>query len=201
MNHFASMAKEWDTPKTVERNQIFSQALLKYLPEKSKLNLLDFGCGTGLLSINFVERAEKLIGLDTTREMLDVFDQRFKDFHQTQSLCVNLEESPGGLEGLGFDFIYTAMAFHHLKQPVEILKLFKEHLGPEGKVAVIDLDQEDGSFHPDNEAMGVHYYGFGREELQSWADQLGFNHFEHEIIHAIDKNDRIYRVALSVFSL
>lgn len=201
MSHFASVAKEWDTPQTIERNEIFSRSLAKYFPETSNLELMDFGCGTGLLSVNFVERSQKLIGVDTTQEMLDVFNQRFKEFKQVQALCTNLEDSSQELNGQCFDVIYTAMAFHHLKSPMETLKLFKQQLKPEGKVAVIDLDQEDGSFHPDNEGMGVHHYGFGREELQTWADKLEFRQFKHEIIHSIEKNDRIYRVALSIFSL
>jgi ubiquinone/menaquinone biosynthesis C-methylase UbiE len=201
MNHFSEIAKDWDTPQTLERNKIFSDALTKYVPNKTDLELLDFGCGTGLLSESFALRADKLLGIDTTKEMLEIFDKRFKNLENTQSLCVNLEETPESLGDRFFDVIYTAMAFHHLKRPQRTLELFKKHLKNGGKVAVIDLDQEDGSFHPDNKAMGVHHYGFGRIELQSWADELKFKNFDHDIIHSIDKNGRIYRVALSLFSL
>ena len=79
------------------------------------------------------------------------------------------------------------MAFHHLKDPKAVLSLFKKHLTPSGRVFVIDLDEEDGSFHPDNEGMGVHHFGFSINTMESWSHELGFHSFQHEIVYEMFK--------------
>lgn len=92
------------------------------------------------------------------------------------------------------------MAFHHLRGPQMMLQRFAKHLCPGGKVFVIDLDAEDGSFRPDNHAMGVHHHGFSLDTLLSWTKAAGFREFQHEIVYHIEKNDRSYGVAMAVYS-
>ena len=46
---------------------------------------------------------------------------------------------------------------------------------PGGRVALVDLYQEDGSFHGDNAAKGVHHSGFRSMWLQTLAEQAGLH--------------------------
>src|SRR5690606_33259109 len=100
-----------------------------------------------------------------------------------------------------FDVIVTAMAFHHLMEPQKMLSLFKKHLGPNGMVFIIDLDEEDGTFHPDNKGMGVHHFGFSKNVLESWSKELGFRSFQHEMVYEIFKNGRSYGIGMGIFSI
>jgi 2-polyprenyl-3-methyl-5-hydroxy-6-metoxy-1,4-benzoquinol methylase len=200
MNHFSIKAKDWDTDTQIQRNRVMAQAILdsKLLPKK-KLRVLDFGCGTGLLSSFILERAISLVGIDNTPEMIELFDRRFKSSPQVRSVCIDLEKKNNALEGETFDLVVSAMAFHHLERPFEVLKLIKSSMGKDSHFYLFDLDQEDGSFHADPMAMGVHHFGFGIDTLDTWAKDLNFTSFQSSIVMSIEKNEKSYPLRMSVF--
>lgn len=82
------------------------------------------------------------------------------------------------------------MAFHHLENPKLVLNKVYQMLNPKGIAVIVDLDKEDGTFHPDNEAMRVKHFGFSKEELLLWSQE--FKSVEHKIIHRVVKNDKSY---------
>lgn len=197
-SHFDQQAANWDTPETIKRNEAFAQAIKKHLTGPVG-KMMDFGCGTGLLASHFLSEAQEILGIETSQGMERVFNERFKDHEQVSLLVTNLEESELAPEYGPFDLIMTGMAFHHLKNPQKMLSNFKKHLAPRGKIFIIDLDEEDGSFHPDNAAMGVHHHGFSRQTLENWAREEGFESFTHELIYQIQKNERSYGLFMGVF--
>ena len=200
MSHFQEAAKNWDTDEKIQMNRAFAQGIARHLEGKEgALRFLDFGCGTGLLSQFYAENAAKLVGIDTTQEMLDQFNEKFRDLPQVNSRLINLEKENVPSDLGPFDVIMTAMAFHHLEEPPKVLATLKNLLAPKGKIFVIDLDKEDGSFHPDNEGMGVKHYGFAKEKLKNWGKELGFQNVEHEIVHKMHRNDRDYPVFLATY--
>lgn len=199
-SHFDTAAKTWDREETVKRNEAFAVAIKKHVDSRIS-KLMDFGCGTGLLTAQFVNLADELIGIETSSGMLEQFSQRFEGASKVKFLAINLEKESLPSEVGTFDVIVTAMAFHHLLEPKKILSLFKKHLSSNGKIFVIDLDEEDGTFHPDNQAMGVHHFGFSKRTLESWSKDLEFNSFQHDIVYEIVKNSRSYGIGMSIFSL
>ena len=50
---------------------------------------------------------------------------------------------------------------------------FADALQPGGRIALVDMYAEDGSFHGDNAAKGVHHLGFAPDALQALAEQAG----------------------------
>ncbi len=198
-SHFDTAAKNWDTDETIKRNEAFALAVKKHVHNHVK-KLMDFGCGTGLLMGHFLNLANELIGIETSSGMLEQFRERFDGISRVKCLAINLENESFPTNFGSVDLIVTAMAFHHLKDPKGMLSLFKKQLAPGGKIFVIDLDEEDGSFHPDNQGMGVHHFGFSKSTMESWSQELGFVSFQHEIIHVMSKNDRRYEIGLGLFS-
>jgi ubiquinone/menaquinone biosynthesis C-methylase UbiE len=199
-SHFDTAAKTWDNEETIKRNEAFAQAIKKHLTNHVA-KVMDFGCGTGLLTSHFLNVADELIGIETSSGMLEQFSERFKDISRVKSIAINLETESLPSDVGTFDLIVTAMAFHHLKDPKAVLSLFKNHLKPNGMVFVIDLDEEDGTFHPDNQGMGVHHFGFSKNTMESWSQELGYHSFRHEIVYEMFKNDRSYGIGMGVFCL
>lgn len=199
-SHFDTAAKIWDTEETIKRNEAFAQAIAKHVSNHIE-KMLDFGCGTGLLTSHFLNVADELIGVETSSGMLEQFSERFKANRNVKSLAINLEIESLPSDVGPFDLIVTAMAFHHLKDPKAVLSIFKKHLNPAGKIFLIDLDEEDGTFHPDNVGMGVHHFGFSKNTMESWSQDLGFHSFQHEIVYEMFKNDRSYEIGMGLFGL
>ncbi len=194
--HFNTAAETWDSEETIYRTSIFAAAIKKHLSDHKINNLLDFGCGTGLLTEYFLESSSSLTGIDTSVGMLEKFNRRFQKQAHVKSLAINLEDAS---MSESYDVIMSSMAFHHLKDPKKVLELFKKHLAPNGKIFIIDLDEEDGTFHPDNKGMGVEHFGFSQKEFQTWANELGFKKFSYEIVFEMNKNHRSYGIGLAIF--
>jgi hypothetical protein len=75
----------------------------------------------------------------------------------------------------------------------------KNYLKPNGRFYLIDLDQEDGSFHQDPQKMGVHHFGFSIECRDSWCEKAGYKSVSHETVFEISKNERTYLVIMSIY--
>lgn len=197
MSHFNNVSTQWDDEKKIARTKIFSDAIISSLKLDSKfsLDIMDMGCGTGLLGLSFLDYAKSITGVDTAQKMLDIFDKKTAEFDHCQSKLIDLEK-----ENLNqtFDLIISSMAFHHLEHPMHMVEKLKKMLNSNGALAVIDLDKEDGSFHPDNKSMGVKHFGFTKAEVEGWSKEYDLN-FEYKIIETLEKNGKEYPVFLAIF--
>lgn len=205
MEHFSEMAKNWDTQEKIDRNIDYAKCIKQYLPlsaSNQKIKILDLGCGTGLLGTQFLDHPDsQIVGVDTSAGMLDVFLHKFHDNNADgyRAKAFLMDMSKTELPEKNFNLIVSAMAFHHIKDTYPMLLKLKERLAPEGIIAIIDLDEEDGTFHPDPKNMGVHHFGFSHEQNMAWANELDLNLVERKIVHAIEKNEKSYPIFLAVY--
>jgi ubiquinone/menaquinone biosynthesis C-methylase UbiE len=190
------MANSWDTPEKIALSAHYADRIRSHLKSKNPAKILEVGCGTGLLGANFLNETSTLLGVDTSKGMLDVFNEKFKGL-KARSVLLNLEEEE--LHENNFDLIISSMAFHHLKNPAAMINKLKKLLAPGGAIAVIDLDAEDGTFHPDPANMGVFHFGFSDETTRSWGSSAEFKDYSREIVHNIEKNDKLYPLFLAIF--
>jgi hypothetical protein len=75
-----------------------------------------------------------------------------------------------------------------------VLSRFAEVLAEGGRLCVVDLEKEDGSFH-DPGFDGHH--GFDRSELASDLSAAGFTDVEFRECHHIVRNDTDYPIFLA----
>ena len=76
-------AKEWDNPDTRQySNQAFdswSKKVAPLIPNLSESRVLDFGCGTGLLTEKLVPLCDQVVGVDTSSRMIEELQQKIAD--------------------------------------------------------------------------------------------------------------------------
>lgn len=197
MQHFTEMAKTWDTPEKVERNIQYANEIKQFISKNEHLKILDIGCGTGLLGGQFLNESNTLIGVDTSSGMLEVFNGKFQGINNSKSYLMDMTKE--NLPEAGFDLIVSAMAFHHIKDTYPMLSILKEKLNTNGILAIIDLDEEDGSFHPDPKNMGVHHFGFSAAQNTMWAKETGIELLKRTIVHTVEKNEKAYPIFLAVY--
>lgn len=207
MNHFDQEANKWDSPEKIKLMKSLATKTIRALElskeKNTKIDMVDFGCGTGLFGLAFKDYAKSLIGIDTSQGMLNVFDEKTSSFPTFKSFNCDLEKDNIELsklsEKFSADLILSSMAFHHLDNPAYVLKSLKRILKPTGKIAIVDLEMEDGSFHPDNEAMGVKHFGFELEQIQNWAQNIGLG-VQIQTLNTLEKNGQEYKQFLAIFS-
>lgn len=197
MSHFNDQASTWDDEEMVKMVALLAKEAIKTLKLSTPSDIMDFGCGTGLFGLEMFDYAKSLVGIDTSPGMLEIFNKKTASYSHIKSELLDLENEDYSGK---FDLIISSMAFHHLQDPLNMIHKFKEMLNYNGRIAIIDLDQEDGSFHPNNEALGVKHFGFSKKEIMGWATSadLGLN---YRIVNKLHQNNRDYHQFLSVLTL
>lgn len=196
MSHFNHVANTWDSKEKILLMQELSQKTIAKLNIQEKISIMDFGCGTGLFGLEFSDYIQTLVGVDTSAGMLEVFNEKTKGFENISSKMVNLENET---LDQSFDLIISSMAFHHLDYPNQMIGKLCNLLSAGGKIAIVDLEKEDGSFHPDPVEMGVKHFGFTNDEIESWAEENDMS-VNISTINTKEKNGKLYDQFLAVFS-
>ncbi len=134
----------------------------------------DLGCGTGRLLGSMAERAEKIIGVDNARGMLDQARRNLavdaaRDTH-TSLRIGELEHLP--LRDGEVYFAVMCLALHHLSSPVRGVKEAARVLAPGGRFLLADFEKhEDETMRT---RLGDRWLGFTPDEVDAWFSEAGF---------------------------
>ncbi|MDD4026329.1 MAG: class I SAM-dependent methyltransferase [Kiritimatiellae bacterium] len=172
-SRFDSVAAGWDDkPGRAVMAAAIAGAVADAVPLRQDMSALDFGAGTGLLTLALALRVKEVTALDASREMLRVLAEKTRaaDIGNIVTLHADIERDP--LPAARFDLAVGTMVLHHLSDVPGALRRLHSSLRPGGWIALADLDSEDGSFHGD--AQGVHHKGFDRARLRQWLEEAGF---------------------------
>ena len=171
---FDKEAAQWDAnPGRVKLAQDVADVMVReVLPAKDQ-DALDFGCGTGLVTLKLQPLVKSIMGVDSSPGMLDVLASKVRDrqIRNVRTQYVDLEHG-GKVEGR-YHLIVSSMTLHHVPDPAELIAQLADALLPGGTLAVADLDAEDGSFHGDN--TGVLHRGFDRGLITGLFERAGLS--------------------------
>ena len=190
---FNEKAQDWDANDMVKQlSTAIGNTILETVPLDSTMRVLDFGAGTGLISSHVAPRVEKIVAVDISEAMLEKLAAKPELHGKVEAICQDITLAPLKTD---FDLIVSAMAMHHVEDTELLAKSFSEHLKPGAKIALADLDKEDGSFHPEG-TEGIYHTGFERETLQTIFVNNGFSEIKFTTAHIIQKEDKRYPVFL-----
>ena len=192
---FKDKAKDWDvTDRITQLSAGIGSSILKNVKLNEKMHVMDFGAGTGLITSQVAPFVNKITAVDISQAMLDqlIAKQELKD--KVQPLCQDITHKPTGEK---YDLIMSAMAMHHVEDTDNMVKQFAAHLKSGGKIALADLDKEDGSFHPPG-IEGVYHSGFERSQFQAKLEKHGFKDVHFETAHTVQGDTKTYPVFLAL---
>lgn len=186
MSEFDAKARQWDSDKMhMDRSLAIAEELKKLIPAGKKPTALEFGAGTGILSFLLKDHFSEIVLLDSSKEMLKVCEEKIA-FYGTDHIKTEwFDLAHDNYKGT-FDFIYTQMVLHHVKDTNEILKKFHSLLNPGGQLIIADLYPEDGSFH--GQGVDVHL-GFDPGSLIETIKKTGFKFADHHQCFVIKRPD------------
>lgn len=171
---FDKKAATWDeNPGRVKLANDVADAIINEVKPSKEMDALDFGCGTGLVTLRLQPLVKNIIGADSSRGMLGVLEEKVRKqgIKNVRAQFVDFEKG-GKVEGK-FHLVVSSMTLHHVPDTTELLKTLYDLVLPRGILAVADLDSEDGSFHSDN--TGVVHFGFDRVRLKGLLEKAGFH--------------------------
>ena len=173
LRDFDKDAAQWDeNPGRVAMARQIAQAMLREVAPGTEARVLDFGCGTGLVTLALQPLVGSIVGADTSAGMLAVLEAKVAAGGLGNVKTCLLGGGKPVPCGGPFELIVSSMALHHVPDLDGTLASLGELLVPGVTLAIADLDVEDGSFHADN--TGVFHFGFDRDALAARLRGLGF---------------------------
>lgn len=190
MSRFDERAKDWDKKQTTLDK---SDACINHLKEKIDFsnikNILDYGCGTGLIAFNLVEENNEVLGLDNSIGMVEEFNKKVKEKNLSNIKAKKHNILEEDLPKNSFDLIVISMSLHHIEDINMFFKKSFEALKNGGYICVNDLDKEDGSFHAKHNNEGVYHFGFREDELVETAKKIGFSDSSFDIVYIFEREN------------
>lgn len=172
--NFGKEAASWDkNPGRVKLADDVARAISDEKILTPDMDVLDFGCGTGLLALRLRPQVRSITGVDSSQGMLDVFNKKIVAGNLTgiKTQCLDFEKGDV-LEGT-YGLIVCSMTLHHVRKIKPLLDQFYKIVSPQGYLCIADLDPDDGQFHGDNDT--VFHCGFDRTELRRSLMEAGFD--------------------------
>jgi cyclopropane fatty-acyl-phospholipid synthase-like methyltransferase len=170
---FDKEAAAWDeNPARVQMARDVAQAIARQVRLSPEMNVLDFGCGTGLLTLQLAPLVGSITGVDSSRGMLDVLAGKIARQKLTNVRTLLLDLEAGDALPDAYDLIVSNMTLHHIREVGPLLERFHQALSPGGYLCLADLDSDEGQFHGDNQ--GVFHFGFDRADLRRALAEAGF---------------------------
>jgi 2-polyprenyl-3-methyl-5-hydroxy-6-metoxy-1,4-benzoquinol methylase len=170
---FDKEAAAWDeNPARVKLADDVTAAITRQVPLNDRMDALDFGCGTGLLTLRLARQVRSVTGVDSSQGMLDVLAAKVARDDVANVKTLRLDLGRGDTLPGSYDLIVSSMTLHHIERIDALLGRFSEALSHCGHLCIADLDLDGGQFHSDNQ--GVFHFGFDRAALRQAFADAGF---------------------------
>ncbi len=201
-SRFDQAAAEWDNnPGRVNLARAVGEAIGRAIPLQPNWGALDYGAGTGLLTLCIQPQVASMVALDSSKAMLEKLAQKLRKSGIDSVRTHHWDLAARPFPQTGFDLVVSSMTLHHLQDVPLVLTRLSSLLKPGGWLAVADLDTEDGSFH--GKAPDVFHQGFARSQISEWLIQTGLRRVSVKDAHSMEKESvtgemRSYSIFLAV---
>ncbi|MBS4195762.1 class I SAM-dependent DNA methyltransferase [Lederbergia citri] len=166
-NAFEEMAKRYDTEERIELANVIVNEVRPELRNSKSKSLIDYGSGTGLVSLELSDLVDSILLVDSSKQMLEVAKAKIsiKGITNSKRLYSDFTQETPKLKA---DIILMSLVLLHIPDTKKILQELFNILNNGGKLIVIDFDKNDKINHPK-----VHN-GFSHEELKRGLSEVGF---------------------------
>ncbi|MHB8530376.1 MAG: ArsR/SmtB family transcription factor [Caulobacteraceae bacterium] len=165
--YFAENAERWDEIRSLYVSEAAVEAaILRAAGEGPFDHMVDLGSGTGRMLTLFGDRAKRAVGLDLSRQMLNIARG-----HVAAAGLGACELRHGDILGTGLaggeaDLVVVHQVLHYLGDPAAAVAEAARLVGPGGKLLLVDFAPHDLEF-----LRSEHRHrrlGFSDREIERW---------------------------------
>ncbi|WP_188455753.1 class I SAM-dependent methyltransferase [Virgibacillus oceani] len=170
-NVFEQLAKKYDTEERMELAKVIVEEVRLELQQSKSKSLIDYGSGTGLISLELSDLVDSILLIDSSKQMLEVAQGKIsqKGIINAEVLYSDFTKETPELKA---DIVILSLVLLHIPDTKKILQELFGVLNNGGKLIIIDFDKNDKIHHPK-----VHN-GFSQEELTKRLSEAGFKSIE-----------------------
>ncbi len=155
---------------------LWAGALAALLPP---LEVADFGCGTGALSVAIARWARSVVAIDQSRSALAQARARAKREALRNVTFLQEDLHHLSLASEGLDLVVLSQSLHHVEDPPAVLSEAARILKPGGKVVVLELTPHNETWV--KERLGHRHLGFEPTALEHLLRRVGFGSLSREV--------------------
>jgi len=149
---------------------LWAAALASLLPP---LDVADFGCGTGVLTVEMARWARKVTAIDANADVLEKARERARRENAKNVTFVREDLHHLSLPGGKIDLVVISQSLHHVEAPEAVLREAARILKPKGRIVVLELMPHDERWV--QERLGHRHLGFDPEALRGTLEESGFS--------------------------
>ncbi len=194
MSRFDDEARTWDTPEHVLRAAAVADAIRSEVSLDPSMRVIDVGAGTGLLGLALADDVGEVVLAEPSSGMLEVVREKVAALGDERISVRTFDLVSDPPPEPAFDLAVSLLVLHHIEDTIGALRSIAALLAPGGRIALADLEAEDGSFHDDHD--GIHHFGFERTALAAAAAVAGFAEARVVTATEIERDGRVYPVVL-----
>lgn len=184
MHHFDELAHRWESPKRRERAQKLAEHIRTSWGTHTPRTLFDFGSGTGLLSLHFIDDLDHLYAYDPSEGMRDVLTHNLAKMPEATarkvSVLASMDDAPAHSS---CEAVLASQVLHHIDNARETLLQLASLLAPGGSLTVIDFVAGNGFRHPGHHHHGLPHHGFDPEQMMHWMGEAGLANMSSTIAY------------------
>ncbi|KDR81974.1 hypothetical protein GALMADRAFT_276610 [Galerina marginata CBS 339.88] len=188
--HFHKAASNEENVGKVDVAKRCARAILERYPfDENSTTVMDFACNTGV---------------DITQAPVDIFNEHVSNqgipLEKLRAVCVELKGEEGELDGLKFDVITCAAAYHHFPDIDKITKTLAFFLKSGGFLFVVDIAPKETSsssgtsgitlFPEQYQHVVAHRDGLTQEALKGAFDDAGLVSFTFEPFSTVTVHEK-----------
>lgn len=138
LEKFAALSQEWWDPNGKCRPlHDLNPTRLQFITDRCRLSgkeVLDIGCGGGILSESMAKRGAKVTGIDMSTEILSVAIQHAESHQLSEHLqyIQTTAEDYAEIHSASFDIVTCMELLEHVPHPISLIKACRKLVKPEG---------------------------------------------------------------------
>jgi len=155
---------------------LWSSALASLLPA---LDVADFGCGTGVLSVSIARWAKSVVAIDQNKDALTEAKSRAKREGVRNITFLREDLHHLSLPAGGTGLVVVSQSLHYVDDPQAVILEAARILAPRGRVVVLELMPHRETWV--HERLGHKHLGFQPADLERQLKRAGFERVNREV--------------------
>jgi ubiquinone/menaquinone biosynthesis C-methylase UbiE len=142
---FKDWANDYDnTLGKVKRHHAMLDFVVTLSGIRKNDQLLDIGCGTGLLSLKFLQKADcRITAIDSSSQMLAIFQDKIEKCDLSGKIhCLRKSAEDMNFKMSQFDVIAATVALHHVKSKESVIVKAFKFLKDGGRFIIGEIDMD-----------------------------------------------------------
>jgi SAM-dependent methyltransferase len=181
-NFFDTAAVVWDKdPGRMQMAKTIADAMINALHPHGNELVMDYGN----IALRLAPQVKRIVAVDSALGMLEVLRGKLLADGIT---AIEPREWSIGQDNAAmprFDLIVSSMTLHHVRDTAAAARTFHELLVAGGRIAIADLDCDNGEFH---DAPGIaEHNGIDRKILEQVFEEAGFDSVRFSTAATIQK--------------